>query len=99
MNDESKPAMVSNHGDQRIEWDDSAMRSVYSNVCNVASTREEVFLLFGTHQHWHTSGGPVKVKLTDRMVLSPFAAKRLSMLLGNLIREYENKYGVLQIGQ
>jgi hypothetical protein len=31
----------------RVRWDDSNMRSVYANVCNVAGTREEIVLLFG----------------------------------------------------
>lgn len=97
MSKDAKPVETS-VGDQRIEWDDSAMRSIYANVANVASTREEVFILLGTHQAWHASGGPVKVKLSDRIVLNPFAAKRLSILLSSLIREYEAKYGQLQIG-
>ncbi|MDD5049800.1 MAG: DUF3467 domain-containing protein, partial [Methanoregulaceae archaeon] len=39
---------------QTIKWDDSKMTSSYANVCNVSSTREEVTLLFGTNQTWHT---------------------------------------------
>lgn len=82
----------------RIVWDDSNMRSVYSNVSNVAGGREEIVLLFGMNQAWHAGQKEVKVQLTDRVVLSPFAAKRLSVLLNNVIQDYERRYGVLEIG-
>jgi len=82
----------------RIVWDDSNMRSVYSNVSNVAGGREEIVLLFGMNQAWHAGQKEVKVQLTDRIVLSPFAAKRLSILLSNVLQDYEKRYGVLEVG-
>jgi len=84
---------------QTLRWDDSKMTSTYANVCNVSSTREEVTMLFGTNQSWHTGQPELTVQLTDRIILNPFAAKRLSMLLNNIIREYESRFGVLQIEQ
>jgi hypothetical protein len=63
----------------------------------VASTREEVVLLFGMNQAWHAGQKEVTVQLTDRIVLSPFAAKRLAVLLNNLVREYESRFGKLDI--
>lgn len=78
-----------------IHWDDSKMRSVYANVCNVASTREEVTLLFGTNQAWRSGQKEVAIELTDRVILSPFAAKRLSKLLGSVVDEYEKRFGAL----
>ena len=82
----------------RIVWDDTNMRSVYSNVSNVAGGREEIVLLFGMNQAWHAGQKEVKVQLTDRIVLSPFAAKRLSILLNKVLQDYEKRYGVLDIG-
>jgi hypothetical protein len=84
-------------GTRKIHWDDSNMRSVYSNVCNVAGTREEVVLLFGMNQAWHSGQAEVTIQLADRIVLSPFVAKRLSMLLNNVMQDYESKYGNLKI--
>ncbi len=81
----------------KIRWDDSSMRSVYSNVCNVSGTREEIVLLFGMNQAWHSGQKEVTIQLADRVVLSPFVAKRLALLLGNVIRDYESKYGALDI--
>jgi len=74
------------------------MRSVYANVSNVAGGREEIVLLFGMNQAWHAGQKEVKVQLTDRIVLSPFAAKRLSILLNNVLQDYEKRYGALEVG-
>ena len=79
----------------RVRWDGANMKSSYGNVCNVASTREEVVLLFGINQAWHAGQREVAVQLTDRIILSPFAAKRLNVLLENVLKEYESRFGVL----
>ena len=81
----------------KLRWDDSNMRNVYSNVCNVAGTREEIVLLFGMNQAWHSGQKEVTVQLADRIVLSPFVAKRLATLLNNVIRDYESKFGSLEM--
>jgi hypothetical protein len=74
------------------------MSTSYANVVNVASTREEVTLFFGTNQTWNVRESTgVKVQLSDRIVLNPYAAKRLWTLLGNVLTEYENRYGPLNL--
>ena len=84
-------------GQPKIVWDDSDMRSAYANVANVAGGREEIVLLFGMNQAWHAGQKEVKVKLTDRIVLSPFAAKRLAILLNNVLKDYEKRYGEMEV--
>jgi hypothetical protein len=81
----------------KIKWDDSSMKSSYANVCNVTSTREEVVMLFGMNQAWNRGQKEVTIHLTDRIVVSPYAAKRLSMLLSSVVKEYENRFGALNI--
>jgi hypothetical protein len=81
----------------KIKWDDSNMKSSYANVCNVTSTREEVVILFGMNQAWNRGQREVTIQLTDRIVISPYAAKRMSMLLSNVVKEYENRFGALNI--
>jgi hypothetical protein len=73
------------------------MRSIYSNVCNVTGTREEIVLLFGVNQAWHGDVKEVTVQLQDRVILSPYAAKRLSVLLDRVLHAYEERYGQLHI--
>jgi hypothetical protein len=80
-----------------IRWDDSNLKSSYANVCNVSSTREEVVLVFGINQAWERGRTEVQVQLTDRIILSPFAAKRLANLLANVVREYESRFGTLEV--
>ena len=79
----------------RVKWDDANMRSAYANVCNAVSTREEVVLLFGLNQSWHAGQKDVTVQLTDRIILSPHAAKRLQVLLTQLIKQHEERFGPL----
>lgn len=81
----------------RIKWDDSNMRSSYANVCNVTSTREEVVMLFGMNQAWNRGQKEVTIQLSDRIVISPYAAKRLAMLLDGVVKEYETRFGALNI--
>ena len=81
----------------QLKWDDSNMKSSYANVCNAMSTREEVVLMFGVNQAWHGGQKEVTIQLTDRIILSPHAAKRLSLLLGNLVKQHEDRFGALNI--
>jgi hypothetical protein len=85
-------------GQARIVWDDTNMRSGYANVANVAGTREEIVLLFGMNQAWHAGQKDIKIQLMDRIVMSPFAAKRLSILLNQVLQDYETRYGKLDVG-
>jgi hypothetical protein len=86
-------------GDQNLSlrWDDTAMRSGYANVCNVTGTREEIILLFGVHQASTTAAKEVVIQLLNRIILNPFAAKRLNLLLSRVLKEYESRYGQLPI--
>ena len=38
----------------------------------------------------------MEIELAHRIVMSPFAAKRLAELLNKLIAEYESRYGELK---
>jgi hypothetical protein len=79
----------------KIKWDDSNMKSSYANVCNVTSTREEVVMLFGINQAWNRGQKEVTIQLTDRIIISPYAAKRLATLLEGVVKEYEKRFGTL----
>jgi len=84
-------------GQLQVKWDDTNMKSSYANVCNVASTREEMVLMFGVNQAWHAGQKEVTVQLADRIILSPHAAKRLSILLTNVVKQYEDRFGQLNV--
>lgn len=81
-----------------VKWDDANMKTSYANVVNAASSREEVTLFFGTNQTWNmTDRKEFNVLLSNRIVLNPFAAKRLWLLLGSILKEYEARHGGLDI--
>jgi hypothetical protein len=80
-----------------IIWDDSAMTTTHANVCNVMGTREEMMILFGSNQAWNREQKEVKVTLSNRIVLNPYAAKRLAALLDIGLKEYEKRYGELTL--
>jgi uncharacterized protein DUF3467 len=71
------------------------MKSAHANFCNVASTCEEFVLLFGANQAWQAGQAEIPIQLTDRLIISPFVAKRLALLLSNVLREYEARFGSL----
>lgn len=76
-------------------WDTANAKSSYANVCNVVSTREEVVLNFGLNQIWARNRENVGIELTNRIIMTPPAAKRLRDMLNKLIEQYESRYGEL----
>ncbi|MCA1952533.1 MAG: DUF3467 domain-containing protein [Hyphomicrobiales bacterium] len=81
-----------------VVWDDSKMTTQFANVVNIQSTLEQIDLFFGTNKTWNVSNErQVKVDLTNRVILSPHAAKRLWAALGGVLKEYESRHGALKI--
>jgi Protein of unknown function (DUF3467) len=80
---------------QKVRFDSSNIKSTYCNVCNATSTREEVVINFGVNKNWDMGGPDLEVQLEHRIILSPFAAKRLQDLLVRLIAEHEQRHGKL----
>ena len=89
-------------GAARIRWDYAEMKTAYANVANATGTREEVMLYFGISQPIPGEGadaaGEMSVRVSDRIVLSPFAAKRLAQLLTGVVQAYEARFGTLPTG-
>ena len=81
-----------------IRWDDSRMQSAYANVCNVATTREEVVLLFGINQAWHAGQQEIPIQLSSRIIISPHVARRLATILTNVLNDHEARFGSLTGG-
>lgn len=82
----------------KVEWNDERMQTTFANVVNIQGTKEQVELFFGTNRTWNvTADELVKVDLTNRLILTPYAAKRLSNILIGVLREYEARHGVLKL--
>jgi hypothetical protein len=51
---------------------------------------------FGLNNSWDRSLPEMEIELAHRIVMSPFAAKRLVDLLQKLMAEYEQRHGELK---
>jgi hypothetical protein len=81
---------------QQIPTDYSSLSTVYTNFCRVSVTPEELVLDFGLNpQVSPTQTEPVK--LTHRVVMNFFTAKRLLLALNNVVVQHENSYGALEL--
>jgi hypothetical protein len=75
--------------------DTTHLSAAYANFCRVTGTPEELVLDFGLN----TQMTPVPsepVKLTHRLVMNYFTAKRLLGALHMAVQQHENMYGVLE---
>lgn len=81
-----------------VVWNDANMKSLYTNATNVVAGREEFIMLLGLNQTWQMSSDKVKVDLAERIVMTPFTAKRLAIMLAATVRAYEAKYGNIDVG-
>jgi hypothetical protein len=76
--------------------DTSALSTAYANFCRVTGTPEELVLDFGLNtQMTPTPSEPVK--LTHRLAINFFTAKRLLGALHMAVQQHENVYGVLEV--
>ena len=98
MNEGDEAADDGQGGGAKVHWDQSQMRTEFANVINVFSTREEFSLLFGMNGTLSLGEGKaLEVKLSNRIVLTPYAAKRLNILLTDRLAEYERRNGALSL--
>ena len=94
--DATSPPAQSADPRQQVRFDSTNIKSTYCNVCNASSTREEVVINFGLNKTWDMGTRDLEVQLEHRVILSPFAAKRLQEMLTQLMRDHEQRYGALR---
>ena len=76
--------------------DYSQLSTVYTNFCRVSVTPEELVLDFGLNTQV-TPNPTEPIKLTHRVVMNFFTAKRLMNALLGVVSQHENMYGVLEL--
>jgi hypothetical protein len=90
------------HGQQaqqaqlQITIDDSATPVIYSANVRVSNTAEEIFLDFAGGLR-PTGQNSAVLKVDERVVMNPWAAKRLALALHDTIARYEQTYGELEL--
>ena len=82
----------------RIRLDEANAKLSYANFFNVSSTREETALMFGMIQVSAKPGEEVAIQVSDRVVISPHAAKRLHTMLGKVLDQYATRFGAMPAG-
>ena len=80
-----------------VKWDDNNIRNTYANICNVISSREEVSMMFGMNQKMDTEKNELTIELSDRIILNPYAAKRVALLLNDVIEQYEENFSKIEL--
>ncbi len=86
----------------RLRVDERAMASGYANAFRTNGTAEEVMLDFGLNLMNPASQAEgqtpeIVFKVTDRVILNYYSAKRLAVTLGQLIRRHEEQFGELEL--
>ena len=81
--------------EQRIVQDN--LVTSYANVCRIAQTPNEVIVDFGMNPNFFGQILDEPLRLSQRVVMSQDAAKRLCLHLTQTIQAYEAKYGVIEL--
>ena len=80
---------------QEIVVDESHISAGYANFCRVSSTPEELILDLGLNPTPYATG-KVDVKVTQRIILNHYTAKRLWNALSMALQRHEQAFGVLE---
>ncbi|NOX55698.1 MAG: DUF3467 domain-containing protein [Planctomycetes bacterium] len=80
---------------QTIRVDDSGVAASYANFCRVSSTPEELILDLALNPNPFATGD-VTLKVSQRIIMNHYTAKRLLGALSAAIQRHEQVFGVLE---
>ncbi len=80
---------------QRVDMDDSGVVALYANMCRVASTPEEVILDLALNPN-PLGGSGEMIRVSQRVILNHYTAKRLAALLAATVQRHEQVFGALE---
>ena len=91
-------------GEQRqiqLRIDESKMHSSYANTIRTSTTNDEVVLDFGMNLPVPGQDNQPALLFTvgSRVVMNGAGAKRLAISLGQVVRQFEERNGTINIGQ
>lgn len=83
----------------QLRIDESKMSTSYANTIRTSTTQDEVVLDFGMNLPMQgPDNKPMLVfNVGSRVIMNWAGAKRLAISLGQVIRQYEEKFGEIQI--
>jgi hypothetical protein len=91
----SAPAGSEPAAQATIHVDDSSCTAGYANFCRVSSTAEELILDLGLNPHPYATG-EATVKVSQRIIMNHFTAKRLLSALGMALQRHEGAFGTVE---
>lgn len=80
----------------QLTIDDATTPSTYSTTVRVWGSAEEINLDFAGPLR-PTGPNAARLKIDQRLILNPWAAKRLALALNQAVARYEQTYGVLEL--
>jgi hypothetical protein len=80
----------------QFSMDTADLSTVYTNFCHVTFTPEELILDFGLNTQTPPQPGQ-PIKLTHRVVMNFYTAKRLMNGLAFAVNRFENLFGQLEL--
>jgi len=78
-----------------IRVDDSSCTAGYANFCRVSSTAEELILDLGLNPNPYATGDAT-VKVSQRIIMNHFTAKRLLGALAATLQRHEQAFGPVE---
>ena len=78
-----------------VDIDDSEVTAHYANFCRVSSTPEELILDVGLNPN-PFNATTTSVKVSQRIILNHFTAKRMLSALSMALQRHEQAFGVLE---
>ena len=81
----------------QIQIDTAGIQTSYANVVGIAANINEVYLTFGVNTDPYNPAPTEPVKLDNRVIMTPDAAKRLCLNLNATLAAYEQRFGVIEL--
>ncbi len=96
--------MADEHPQQQqvqLRIDESKMTSTYANTIRTSNTQDEMIMDFGMNIPMQAPNQPPMVifNVGSRVIMNWAGAKRLALSLGSAIRQYEERFGEIEINQ
>jgi hypothetical protein len=85
----------------RVRFDEREMKTAYANAFRTNGTDDEVILDLGMNfvlpPAEKDAQPEIAFKVTDRIVMNYYSAKRLAIMLSQVIRRHEEQFGTLEL--
>lgn len=82
---------------QQLRIDEADVKTFFSSTSRIWGTAEEIILDFSQGVRPTGQRNVAMLKIDARVVLTPWAAKRLAIALGQTVQRYEQAYGTVEI--